>query len=64
MKKVNATGASEAVKNFLVAARAHLVDRIGAKKAKTLFFAVPVALVAFVLLLVALLLVRGVSDGA
>lgn len=55
--KEGKTRASESVRGALVAVRAAIIQRLGEKKAKLLLFGIPVAVIAAILLLAAILLI-------
>lgn len=57
MKEVKKTRASEAVRAFLVAARSGIIGRLGEKRGRIILFCVPIALIASILLIVAILLI-------
>ena len=55
MKEEKKTRASEAVRAFLVAARSGIIDRLGEKRGRIILFCVPIALIASILLIAAIL---------
>ena len=57
MKEEKKTRASEAVRAFLVAARSGIIDRLGEKRGRIILFCVPIALIASILLIAAILLI-------